>query len=1293
MKIFGRMLAVVVLVAALATVSQVSAVGTVTGYWQLPDDKGVGGAGQALTESIRSILVSEGKMIFGAGDIGANGGLPSGDSFGIASYDGTTWSSISGSGVEAQGTCNTYSGRPSVQVVAGTASDLYVAGEFTHINGVSATLIARRTGGTWSALGQGLCSIDTAGDYWQMGDILVDGSNVYVTGSFRTHSGSESYVNGIAMWNGSSWSALGGGMTASSYPKYGRAIEKDPVNGVIYVGGAFDSVNASYTSASGVFGGPVSDTTGIACWNPTTSTWSSIGASLSASNEVNAMVYSNGALYVGGDFSSIGGVTSPFVAKFTPTGACSGTWSALGGGLTSSVIGSGSTELCSTDVSDNTGVWSMIEDSIGTIYVGCNPDDTDNPAVLKWTGSVWTTFSQSRVGTNGAGRSVGRTRALAMFADRIWASGSYYNNQNNSSGLVRFSAVIDVTAPTVSSFASAQSSPTSEASFTYTLNFSETVTGATSGDFSNAGSATGCTFNPGSDSGSTRTVTVSGCGPGTVIPVFAVSGASDTSGNLGPATAATASTTITVVDVTPPTASWTVPGSSNSRTLSYTLAFSESVSGVTSGDFSNVATSGAATGCSFTPSAASGTSVTVSVVCTSDGAVTVRLAASSVSDSSSNAGPTANSDASIITIDSAASAIGVPNLDAASDSGVSSIDDITSDSTPTFTVDVTALEAGATGRVKATKTGSSDVTCTLSSGSCTLGTLGAGTWSIVSYQTDAAGNVSADSSALSVVIDTTAPTTATLASSAATSTSATITFTVTGNEQLDCTSLSSTAGTDFTLTAGISAISSIAQTSNTLCTIAATSTAIVGGGAVTSTLTAAVSFSVSDPAGNALTTLTGSPQSITVTVPDNTTVTTPATTTPATTTTIATTTTVAPRTTTPTTAPTQPRVLIPGVVAPKKVTVLTPVPKNDPTVVVADLVRQLAADGDTQAANKIRSAVISAAPAIGEAIADATEQLVKVLEDKSSTKLEIIKAKAAVADAAAQTILTALKATNGNIQSLALPVTNKSSLPEVEPGEALIITPTGTKPAQTRVVDDSTVVMTSKQENLSLAMSAVNSDGDLAGVNAKGAVQATPGQSLAVTGSGFKPNSKVAVWMFSSPRSFGFVTTDANGSFAAEVPMPDNIPPGDHTAQINGQRANGDTRSLNLGLEVGLEEAPSTATNKTPSTAASKISGRIQFDFQSAVLTTVAQKQLTRIAQRLQEIPGISVECFGYTQFGVKRGRDILAQNRASAVCQQLRKLGVKAKFNAIGVGRAKVSTAAARHVQLKIRYATSTAK
>ncbi|MFZ9808138.1 MAG: beta strand repeat-containing protein, partial [Ilumatobacteraceae bacterium] len=113
--------------------------------------------------------------------------------------------------------------------------------------------------------------------------------------------------------------------------------------------------------------------------------------------------------------------------------------------------------------------------------------------------------------------------------------------------------------------------------------------------------------------------------------------------------------------------------------------------------------------------------------------------------------------------------------------------------------------------------------------------------------------------------DTTAPT-VTLAATDATSTSATITFTVTGNEDITCSTLSTSTGTDFTFT-NISAITSIVQTSATVCTITATSTAIADGNAVVSTLTAAASFSMTDTAGNAQTTLTGSPKATTVTRP------------------------------------------------------------------------------------------------------------------------------------------------------------------------------------------------------------------------------------------------------------------------------------------------------------------------------------------------------------------------------------------------------------------------------------------
>lgn len=99
-----------------------------------------------------------------------------------------------------------------------------------------------------------------------------------------------------------------------------------------------------------------------------------------------------------------------------------------------------------------------------------------------------------------------------------------------------------------------------------------------------------------------------------------------------------------------PTASWTSPLSpSSSRSVTYTLTFSEPVSRIAGGDFSNL---GTATGCIFSPSATStSSSVTIVVTCTSDGTVIALLSANSVLDQAFNTGPSIATSSSSITID------------------------------------------------------------------------------------------------------------------------------------------------------------------------------------------------------------------------------------------------------------------------------------------------------------------------------------------------------------------------------------------------------------------------------------------------------------------------------------------------------------------------------------------------------------------------------------------------------------------------------------------------------------------
>jgi hypothetical protein len=137
-----------------------------------------------------------------------------------------------------------------------------------------------------------------------------------------------------------------------------------------------------------------------------------------------------------------------------------------------------------------------------------------------------------------------------------------------------------VIAPSPSSFTSTQASPTNtSSSFTYSMNMTESITGLASSDFSNAGTATGCSFAPNASSGSSFTITVSGCGEGTVRPQLLANSVTGT--QTGPGVNSPASTTI-IIDRTAPTiSSVTVPNGNYSAALNsnlnLTVTFNESV--------------------------------------------------------------------------------------------------------------------------------------------------------------------------------------------------------------------------------------------------------------------------------------------------------------------------------------------------------------------------------------------------------------------------------------------------------------------------------------------------------------------------------------------------------------------------------------------------------------------------------------------------------------------------------------------------------------------------------------------
>ena len=305
------------------------------------------------------------------------------------------------------------------------------------------------------------------------------------------------------------------------------------------------------------------------------------------------------------------------------------------------------------------------------------------------------------------------------------------------------------------------------------------------------------------DTGDTHTYTlVSGAGD-TNNALFNISGTSlraTNAGSMAPGTytvrvqttdAASATyaeaMTITVVDdVTPTVASVSVPSNAwyvAGQNLDFTVNFSESVTVVTTGGTPRIALTVGTNTVYATYLSGSGTSAlvfryTVQANDLDTNGVTLGaldLNGGTLADASANnAQLTLNSvgSTSAVLVDAVTpSAPSTPDLALASDTGTSNTDNITSDTTPTLTG---TAEAGSTVTLYDTDgTVLGTAVATGGNWSITSAALSAGAHTLTVKATDAAGNTSAASAALSVTVDATAPSAVTLSTTSVADTAAT----------------------------------------------------------------------------------------------------------------------------------------------------------------------------------------------------------------------------------------------------------------------------------------------------------------------------------------------------------------------------------------------------------------------------------------------------------------------------------------------------------------------------------------
>lgn len=267
------------------------------------------------------------------GYIYAGGTHPTNGRKGVMRWDGTQWNILGTAGFNGF-----------VHDLAWDASgNLYAVGAFTgNTNGTELyARIALWDGSTWAALGSGLNGTART--------VMIGSQGyIYVGGDFTTAGGSS--ANRIAYWDGSTWATLGTGLDGSVY----ALVEK---SSIIYAGGNF-------TTAGG------SSADNIAQW--TGSAWATVGAGASVdgvNDTVRSMVLGqDGIVYVGGDFTACGDISANRLASWN-----GGQYAEVGGGTNGIVRG-------------------VAVGRFGSLYI-CGDFTAVNglaiPYLAHWSGTVW----------------------------------------------------------------------------------------------------------------------------------------------------------------------------------------------------------------------------------------------------------------------------------------------------------------------------------------------------------------------------------------------------------------------------------------------------------------------------------------------------------------------------------------------------------------------------------------------------------------------------------------------------------------------------------------------------------------------------------------------------------------------------------------------------------------------------------------------------------------------------------------------------------------------------------------
>lgn len=240
--------------------------------------------GAGFDQTAWSLALSPAGDLYAGGNFRASGSTPT---IGVARWTGTSWQQVGDGLDDSVGAQSRL-----VSSLAFGGSQLYAVGTFSRSGAGIAddTGIAVFDGTSWTAVGGGIPLIGSQ----DVADVVVDGTRVYAGGTFTQAGTGPTSVANIAMWDGTAWSDVGGGFPGSG--ALVQALARTASDRIV-AGGKFLQAGSS----------PPADDTNIAVWDGTS--WSPLagGLGVAASRVYSVSVGPDDSIYAGGNFAAADG--------------------------------------------------------------------------------------------------------------------------------------------------------------------------------------------------------------------------------------------------------------------------------------------------------------------------------------------------------------------------------------------------------------------------------------------------------------------------------------------------------------------------------------------------------------------------------------------------------------------------------------------------------------------------------------------------------------------------------------------------------------------------------------------------------------------------------------------------------------------------------------------------------------------------------------------------------------------------------------------------------------------------